>query len=107
MNEATASSTDPDFLEVGEWVFLEIMGHRSHWGLLTEIERFGSKLARIDVYGIDDTDPRATHYYGGCSIFSITPSSSDACRKWVSRYEPRPALLRGPDELEDDEGGRF
>jgi hypothetical protein len=26
-----------------EWCFLEIMGHRSHWGRSREEERFGSK----------------------------------------------------------------
>jgi hypothetical protein len=32
-----------------EWCFLEIMGHRSHWGRARQEERFGAKMIRIDV----------------------------------------------------------
>ena len=32
-----------------EWMLVEIMGHRTHWGRSREEERFGAKMLRIDV----------------------------------------------------------
>ena len=83
------------------WVFLEVMGHRSHYGLLTEVERFGQKLARIDVFGYGEAEPRETHFYSGSSIFSITPATEERCRNSVSRWDPKPALLTHEPEPDD------
>ena len=99
-NESKVSMEEP---AVGEWCIIEVFGHRSHYGLLTEVERFGTKLARIDIFGVGDADPRATHFYGGASIFSITPATEESCRRWISRYEPKIALQSLPaPELEPD-----
>lgn len=92
----------------GEWVLLEVFGHRQHWGLLTEVERFGAKLARIDEFPPDATEPTATHFYGGAAIFSITPVTEASARQQVGYY--RPAAVQSlpppeePDFLDDDDG---
>ncbi len=85
----------------GEWVMLEIFGHRRHWGLLTEIERFGTKLARIDEFVPDTADPVATHFYGGGSIFSVTPVTEETARKQVAWQHPRPAVQSLPPQAFD------
>lgn len=76
----------------GEWVLLEIFGHRQHWGYLTEVERFGSKLARIDEFRPGEDAPRTTHYYGGGSIFSITPVTEETARKRIAYERLAPAV---------------
>lgn len=86
----------------GEWVFLEVMGHRCHYGLLSEVERFGSKLARIDVFATGDAEPRETHLYGGPAIFSITPATEEVCRKQSDPYEYRTARLTYEQPTDDD-----
>lgn len=102
MDEQPNNTTAP-----GEWVLLEVFGHRRHWGLLTEVERFGAKLARIDEFPPDATEPTATHFYGGASIFSITPVTEESARQQVGDY--RPAAVQSlpapaePDFLEDEE----
>jgi len=85
----------------GEWVLLEVFGHRQHWGLLSEVERFGAKLARIDEYGPGDAEPVATHFYGGASIFSLTPVSEAVARE-RSGHSRRPAAQYLPPPEFDD-----
>ena len=86
-----------------EWCFVEIMGHRSHWGRSREEERFGAKMIRIDVP--NQGDPAAngwtTHYYGGASIFSYSLTDEATVMKRNKPYMP-PARLSLP-APEDDE----
>jgi hypothetical protein len=68
---ADASTTDsPGW----EWMQVEIMGHREHWGRAREEERFGTKMLRIDipVKGEPAVHGWATRYYSGPAIFSVT-----------------------------------
>ncbi len=86
-----------------EWCFLEIMGHRSHWGRSREEERFGAKMIRIDVpnHG-DPANGWTTHYYGGASIFSYSLTDEVTVMKRNKPYEP-PSRLRLPAPAEDDD----
>ncbi len=74
-----------------EWALVEIFGHRRHVGRVSEVERFGSKMLRVDVPTVGDEGTYETHYYGGASIFSMTPMSEEGARAWIARYAPRPA----------------
>ncbi len=96
-----ATTAPADATREGEWVLLEIFGHRRHFGLLTEIERFGSKLARMDEYRPGEDQPANTHYYGGAAIFSITPITEDSARRQTAYFTP-PAVqsLPAPDDEE-------
>jgi hypothetical protein len=92
-----------------EWMLVEIMGHRSHWGRAREEERFGAKMLRIDVPKIttfvrpDPTGPAVrldppkiewvTHYYGGASIFSYTLTDEATVMARSRPYEPPARLL--------------
>lgn len=95
-----------------EWCFLEIMGHRSHWGRAREEERFGSKMVRIDVpIKGDPANGWSTHYYGGSSIFSYSLTDEATVMKRNKPYEPPSRLtLAAPvedDDLPFDDGGPY
>jgi hypothetical protein len=88
-----------------EWCFLEIMGHRSHWGRSREEERFGAKMIRIDVpVDGDAAKGWTTHYYGGASIFSYSLADEATVMKRNKPYEPPSRLsLPAPEEDESDD----
>jgi hypothetical protein len=57
-----------------EFAVIEIFGHRSHAGRIFEVDRFGTKLLRIDVPKDGKFENGFTsHFYGGASVFSLTP----------------------------------
>lgn len=84
------------------WAFLEVMGHRSHYGRISEEEAFGTKLVRVDIFRTGGEQPEATHFYGASSIFSLTPVDEEKCRKKTDQWMPV-ALLPSPDIDEDDD----
>lgn len=81
-----------------EWAVVELMGHVRIAGRLTEEERFGTKLGRIDI-------PRGegfvTQYFGGASVYRVTPVSEEAARAVARRSQPEPVhryeLLPAPE----------
>lgn len=94
-----------------EWCFLEIMGHRSHWGRSREEERFGSKMIRIDVpIEGDPAKGWTTHYYGGASIFSYSLVDEAMVMKRNKPYAPPSRLALAAPEADDDsfdDGGPY
>lgn len=89
MTEATTQETDGF-----EWAIVEIFGHRRHVGRAREEERFGSKLLRIDVPEIqpDGSKVWASHFYGGSSIFSFTPTDEATVMRFAERRHATPAI---------------
>lgn len=102
MDTNTDTNTATNDMPQGDWVLLEVFGHRRHWGLISEIERFGTKMARIDEYRPGEAEPVRTHFYGGASIFSITSITEEMARRRIAHYDP-PAVqtLAPPDEAAD------
>lgn len=97
---AETNTAGPD--EGWDWSIVEIFGHRRHVGRIREEERFGTKMLRIDVPRVDPETTAVTgyasHYYGGGSIFSITPTDEDSAirdnKPWTPAYRtalPAPA----------------
>jgi hypothetical protein len=84
MNEHVDTAPLTDGGEEGfDWMMVEIFGHRTHYGRGKEVERFGSKMLRIDIPTVEWTKPEAegeqpkpvitgwtTLFYGGAAIFS-------------------------------------
>ncbi len=112
MNEPIADtseqSTQISESDGWEWMLVEIMGHRTHWGRARQEERFGAKMLRIDVpvNGDPITHGWETHYYGGASIFSFTLTDEAAVLKHNKPYEPAARYRLPPpddDEAEDDD----
>ena len=91
-----------------EWMRVEIMGHRTHYGRVREEERFGTKMMRIDVP--IDGDPAAkgwrTHWYGCPSIYGFSLTDEASVMAANKPYES-PYRLRAPKEdsdMIDDDG---
>lgn len=80
-------ATTPAF---DEWAILELMGHRRLAGRVTQAELFGTALLRLDVYPGDAEKPIATQYYGGSSIYCLTPSTEAVCRRYAQNVQPEP-----------------
>ncbi len=69
-----------------QWAIVELMGHVRLAGKVTEEERFGAKLGRIDI-------PKEagfyTQYFGGSSVYRVTPVTEDIARA-VAKSVPEP-----------------
>jgi hypothetical protein len=110
--------TEPD-TQPATWACVEIFGHRKHYGRISEVEKFGAKFLRVDVPGmaaaplLGEAETFTTFVYGGSAIFSVTPMTEEACRKWAEHERPKPmseyrALPRPSyDADDDDDEGRF
>lgn len=108
----TATATQAaEIIEV--WAIVELMGHVRYGGRLTEEQHFGTTLGRVDVPQHDGGF--ATHFFGGSSIYQVTPCSEETARKVASFSWPRPVhqaeLPSGadPDDaaFDDDEEDPF
>lgn len=69
------------------WAIVELMGHLRLAGKLTEEERFGAKMGRLD---IPDGDGFVTRYFGGASVYSITIVSEAVARHVRKSTQPEP-----------------
>lgn len=94
------------------WACVEIFGHRKHYGRVKEIERFGCKMLRVDVPGqsaaplLGEEQVFETFIYGGNAIFSLTPMTEEAARKWAEIERPKawkPLDRLPPPDLYDDD----
>ena len=70
-----------------QWAVVELLGHVRMAGLVTEEDRFGGKLGRID---IPVGDKFITQYFGHGSVYRLTPCSEEVARAVSSANEPRP-----------------
>lgn len=93
-DEPVGADTLPEGEE--EWALVEVFGHRKHYGRVREVERFGAKMLRVDVPSLaaapllGEEEKFETFFYGGSSIFSFTPMTEEAARKWAESNRPRP-----------------
>jgi hypothetical protein len=87
-----------------EWMLIEIMGHRRHWGRTRQEERFGAKMIRVDipVKGDPAVHGWTTHYYGGASIFSLTMTDEATVMEQNKPYEPTSRLRLPPPIVDVD-----
>lgn len=104
--------------EFKEWAIVELLGHVRIAGLVTEVEKFGSKLGRID---IPNGEGFTTQFFNGSSLYRLTPTTEEiACAvatntqpEPVHRWElPRlnsapPNAIDADDEDDDDDDPRY
>lgn len=68
------------------WAIVELMGHVRLAGRLTEEEKFGAKMGRLD---IPQGDGWVTQYFGGGSVYRLTIVSEAVARDVSKRsYAP-------------------
>lgn len=87
-----------------EWSIVEIFVHRKHAGRTREEERFGSKLLRVDIPIDGDSAANGweTHYYGGASIFSYTPTTEETVMRINKPYAPAARYTLPAPERDDE-----
>lgn len=89
----------------GMWAIVELMGHVKIAGYLTEEERFGVKMGRVDIPADGDM---VTQFFGGASVYRITPVTEAVARAYaeartvapVSRWD-LPELRAAHEELRE------
>lgn len=72
------------------WCILELLGHRRLGGYVREEPLFGASMCRIDVPGPDGATV-ATQFYGGGSVYCLTPTTEAVARAVGARAQPAPA----------------
>ena len=70
------------------WAVLELTGHVRLAGRVTEEEKFGVKLGRIDIPTVDGGF--VTQYFSGPSIYRMTPVGEEAARAVAKSCQPQP-----------------
>jgi hypothetical protein len=71
-------------LAAPQWAIVEIFGHRRHVGIVSQAEQYGTTMLRIDVPGQAGV-PEATFFYGGASIFGLTPITEERGKAELAR----------------------
>jgi hypothetical protein len=70
------------------WAKVELMGHVMLAGRITEEEKFGSKVGRIDIPQEDGSF--VTQYFGGGSIYRVTIVAEAVARDMAKKTNPAP-----------------
>lgn len=70
------------------YAIVELMGHVKHAGRITEEEKFGVKMGRVDVP--NDANGFTTIFFGGASIYRITVVSEEVARQVARQFKPEP-----------------
>jgi len=84
------------------WAILELMGHVRMAGRVTEESHFGVALGRID---IPNAEGYTTQYFGGSSIYRLTPTTEAIARSVALHNQPAPVRtweLPKPQQIEVD-----
>ena len=74
--------------EPAVWACVELMGHVKLAGRLTEEEKFGAKLGRLDIPQEDGSF--VTQFFGGSSVYRITLVTEDVARVIARKSRPEP-----------------
>lgn len=77
MNETPAPATASG----ARYAVVELMGHATHIGLLTEVDMFGSKLGQVEALQPDGTT--VTVHFGGGAVYRITATTEEAAKEMV------------------------
>ena len=103
-------------MEGEQWAKVELMGHRTRVGKVSEVEMFGGKLMRIAALD-DDGVEQPIEFYGASAMFCLTLTTEEAVmmavaehkrlreeidqrhREWLNRR----ALAEAKDEPADDD----
>jgi hypothetical protein len=110
LQEEPTPPTEPAEGLPDAYAIVEVFGHRRIVGRVTEVERYGTKMLRIDVLLTDRPDNGdfalgyTTQYYGGSSVFSETPCDLATVKRLSPKRYAQPAIAsRSPFEDDDDE----
>lgn len=71
------------------WAIVELMGHRRIAGRVSQAEQYGTAMLRIDVPS-EKPEEFQTQFYGGPSIYCLTPTTEEVARAIAVRSRPTP-----------------
>jgi hypothetical protein len=87
------------------YAIIEVFGHRRLIGRVFEVERYGTKMLRIDIPKDGDLAlGYTTQFYGGGSVFSETPCDLDTVKRHYARLRRLAPALAYRDPYDDDDG---
>lgn len=97
----------------GEWMILELLGHRKLAGFVTEVQRYGTALIQVEVYRGDEEAPTLVQRYSPSALFGETPCAEAVARRFAAGSSYRPVTAweleralpsyDGPDDEEIEE----
>lgn len=86
-----------------EFAVVEVFGHQRHIGRISEVERFGTKMLRVDeptdvLHDANDmfAAGSTSYFLSGASIFRLTPCTIAVVRVHYARRAPAVGLLSPP-----------
>lgn len=79
-------------LPAGEYGIVELFGHTTLVGRVTEVERFGTKMLAIEVLHANHLLPAVFH--GGAAIYRLTPCAAEVAweKQSTINYQLPPAV---------------
>lgn len=94
------------------WAIVELMGHNTIAGYVSEQVIAGAAMLRVDVPG-NESQAEFTKFFGGSAIYGITPTTEEIARHAAGRLavrpvstwtvpDPRPRLVDSTAEDGDD-----
>lgn len=91
-----------------EWAIVELFGHVRTAGRISEVERFGGKMMRLDVPG-DGGGIAATQYLGNAALYRVTVTTEEIARQVAQLARPEPVhrweLTATAEAVDDAEDG--
>lgn len=75
------------------WCILEIMGHQTFAGFVSERAIAGAGMLQIDVPAVDDRHPAFTKLFAPSAIYGITPTTEAHAREAAAQIRQRPVTL--------------
>jgi hypothetical protein len=73
-----------------EWCIVELLGHIRLAGRVSETERFGSKMLRLDIPNRDGAGWLTTQFIGSAALFRVTPTTEEVARGVAAISQPEP-----------------
>jgi hypothetical protein len=71
------------------WAVIELMGHVCLPGRVSEVQRFGATLGKVEVPAPDGSF--VTHYFNGGSVYRETPCTEEVAREIAANGYTRPS----------------
>lgn len=72
------------------WSIVELMGHNTIAGFVSEQTIAGVAMLRIDVPQVDEDHPAFTKFVSGSAIYGITPTTEDIALHAAAKLRVRP-----------------
>lgn len=79
-----------EILKFEHWAIVEIMGHQTYAGFLSEITIAGTVMLQINIPE-SGGNPSHTKIFGGGAIYGITPTTEEVVVRWLANNS-KPAI---------------